>query len=159
MLIMKKGLLVLMISGMLVGSCKKQETPPCPEVTDTGAASELPTLRAYITNNSIIATEHPKGFFYRIETAGSGNNPTPCSNITVAYVGKLTNGGTFDSNANASFNLGELISGWKLGIPLIANGGKIFLYLPPSLGYGPSPVNTIPGNSILIFEITLRAVR
>jgi FKBP-type peptidyl-prolyl cis-trans isomerase FkpA len=47
--------------------------------------------------------------------------------------------------------------GWKLGLPLIKAGGKIKLYLPPSLGYGNSVSGNIPANSILVFEITLVA--
>ncbi|MEY3433469.1 MAG: hypothetical protein RL131_1405, partial [Bacteroidota bacterium] len=44
-----------------------------------------------------------------------------------------------------------------LGLPLINAGGKIKLYLPPSLGYGSRAVGSIPANSVLIFEITLVA--
>jgi FKBP-type peptidyl-prolyl cis-trans isomerase FkpA len=59
------------------------------------------------------------------------------------------------------FVLGTLIDGWKIGVPLIKKGGQIRLYIPPSLGYGSSDVRDnqgrviIPGNSILIFDITL----
>jgi FKBP-type peptidyl-prolyl cis-trans isomerase len=48
--------------------------------------------------------------------------------------------------------------GWQYGLPLIKPGGKILLYLPPSLGYGSSPVGTIPANSVLIFEVQLVSV-
>ena len=57
--------------------------------------------------------------------------------------------------------MGSLIEGWKMGLPLIQKGGKIRLYIPPSLGYGPNDLKdrnnnvVIPGNSILIFDITL----
>ena len=156
---MKRSLLFLLIPMLVIVSCKKKDEPVCPEVTATAAASEVVTLRNYIQANAIVAIEDPRGYFYRIENAGTGTAPTPCSNISVDYVGKLTNGGTFDAGNNVSFNLSGLIKGWQLGIPRIATGGRIILYLPPSLGYGPNPQSTIPGNSILIFEINLKAVR
>jgi FKBP-type peptidyl-prolyl cis-trans isomerase FkpA len=49
----------------------------------------------------------------------------------------------------------QLIEGWKIGLPLLKKGGHIKLYVPPSLGYGPSPNRNIPGNSVLIFDIRL----
>ena len=75
----------------------------------------------------------------------------------------FTNGNIFDqTEANpATFLLGNLILGWKLGLPLIKPGGSIILYLPPSLAYGdnPDPRSGIPPNSVLIFEIKLVSVQ
>ncbi|HAD33478.1 MAG TPA: FKBP-type peptidylprolyl isomerase, partial [Chitinophagaceae bacterium] len=54
-----------------------------------------------------------------------------------------------------SFGLDGLIVGWQEGIPLIGAGGKIKLYLPPSLAYGSNANGNIPANSSLIFDIDL----
>ena len=81
--------------------------------------------------------------------------PTVSSNVTVNYTGKLTNGNTFDSGKGVSFGLNQLITGWQYGIPLIAPGGSITLYLPPSLAYGSRATVDIPANSVLIFTIDL----
>jgi len=72
----------------------------------------------------------------------------------------LIDGTTFDQTGSSAvtFQLGQLISGWQLGLPLIKPGGKIKLYLPPTLGYGSRTVGSIPANSILIFEISLVAI-
>jgi len=78
--------------------------------------------------------------------------------VVVNYVGKLTNGTIFDSGNNVSFSLGGLITGWQEGIPLIAPGGSITLYLPPSLAYGSRATGSIPANSNLIFKIDLKSV-
>ena len=155
---MSKNLLVLLFPLMMV-ACNKNDTPPCPEVTATAPATEVANLRAYIQGNNITATEDPRGFFYRIENAGTGAKPTPCSGVTVNYVGTLTNGSTFDSGTNVSFSLSRLILGWQEGIPLVGTGGTIYLYLPPSLAYGSAPNSGIPPNSNLIFKIDLRAVQ
>ncbi len=68
----------------------------------------------------------------------------------------FTNGNVFDkSTAPVAYSLLNLITGWKNGLPLIKKGGKIKLYIPPALGYGQNQYQSIPGNSILIFDIDL----
>jgi FKBP-type peptidyl-prolyl cis-trans isomerase FkpA len=153
---MKRSVWVLFACVIATVSCKKKDN--CPEVTVTAPASEVTNLRAYIQANNINAVEDPRGFFYVITAAGTGDKPTPCSNVTVNYVGKLTSGSTFDAHNNASFNLGGLILGWQEGIPLVANGGSITLYLPPSLAYGSQAQTGIPANSNLVFQIDVKAV-
>lgn len=156
---MKKVLIVISLFAAIT-SCNKKDDNKCPEVTTTAPASEVATLKAYLQANNITAVEDMRGFFYTIDAPGSGTKPTACSGVTVNYVGKLTNGTTFDSGNNVSFSLGGLITGWQEGIPLIAPGGTITLYLPPSLAYGPQPSRDgrIPANSNLIFKIDLKSV-
>jgi len=151
-------------------SCAKNDTS-C-NYNDSGVvapAGEIANVQAYLTANSITATQHPSGFFYKINQVGTGAAVVNlCSNITIKYVGKLTNGTVFDQTTAATpgvpaevrtFTLGQLIVGWQKGIPLISSGGKITLYIPPSLGYGSSAHGPIPANSILIFDIELVSVQ
>ncbi len=152
-----KKLLIVLLFVTATTSCNKKDDK-CPEVTTAAPASEVATLRTYIQTNNIVAVEDPRGFFYTIDAPGSGSKPTACSGVTVNYVGKLTNGTTFDNGNNISFSLGGLITGWQEGIPLIAPGGSITLYLPPSLAYGSRASGSIPANSNLIFKIDLKAV-
>ena len=156
-----KKLLIVSLFLVAITSCNKKDdnnNNNCPDVTTTAPASEVATLRTYIQANNIIAVEDPRGFFYTIDAPGSGSKPTACSGVTVNYVGKLTDGTTFDSGNNVTFSLGRLIIGWQEGIPLIAPGGSITLYLPPSLAYGSRATGGIPANSNLIFKIDLKAV-
>lgn len=153
---MKKKVLILLISALTAASCNKDKQ--CEEVTVNAPAAEVTALYNYILANNITAVADPRGFFYTVANFGSGDKPTPCSGVTVNYIGKLTSGITFDSGTNASFYLSSLITGWKEGVPLIASGGSITLYLPPSLAYGSSANGSIPANSNLIFIIDLKAV-
>lgn len=137
-------------------ACKKDDKK-CPEVTIAAPSSEVQNLRTYIENSNITAVEDARGFFYNVDAPGSGRKPTACSDVTVDYVGKLTNGSVFDSGNNVSFKLYDLVIGWQEGIPLIAPGGSITLYLPPSLAYGSSANGSIPANSNLIFQINLKS--
>ncbi len=133
-------------------SCKKKTN--CDSPTTTAPASEVTTLANYISSNSISAVKDDRGFYYNIQAVG-GDKPDACSTVKVNYSGSLTNGSVFDSANDISFPLANLIVGWQEGIPLIGSGGKIILYLPPSLGYGSSAQSGIPANSILIFTIEL----
>jgi len=154
---MQKRLWILLFPILSLTACLKSNEDKCdnPVVNVKAPDAEIATLQEYITTAGITATKDPRGFFYNITAAGTGDKPNACSNAAVAYTGKLTNGTTFDSSNGVAFNLGGLILGWQEGIPLIAKGGSITLYLPPSLGYGSQGNGSIPANSILVFTINL----
>jgi FKBP-type peptidyl-prolyl cis-trans isomerase FkpA len=167
---MKKIGFLLLTLPLIFTACSKSDTKGCSrtEPQITAPAAEITAVQAYLTANSLTATQHSSGFFYNISVPGSGSNATPCSIVTVKYTGRLTNGTIFDSFTAATgttFQIGQLIAGWQKGIPLIQKGGKIRLYIPPTLGYGASPVFdnigniSIPANSILIFDIELLEVQ
>lgn len=143
--------LALLLS--FANACGTKEN--CTSPTKTAPASEVTNLEAYLTAQGITATKDSRGFYYAITVPGGSAKPTICSTISVKYTGRLQNGTIFDSSNGATFNLSQLIVGWQQGIPYIGKGGKITLYLPPSLGYGSSASGSIPANSILIFEIEL----
>ncbi len=152
--IMRNFILVItVLSFALLTGCKKDNA--CDTIIEPAPASEVIALEQYIVNNKIDAQRDSRGFYYKIQTVGTGEHPTTCSKVNVNYKGTLTNGTVFDQANDVEFNLKGLIKGWKAGIPLIAQGGKITLYLPPSMGYGADGTGGIPGNAILIFSIDL----
>jgi FKBP-type peptidyl-prolyl cis-trans isomerase FkpA len=160
----KLSFLLLSFISISFSGCLKEgyQTFTCnaaiPQVSVS--AGELQAIEAYLNQKGIKdATKYQNAFYYKVDVPGTGNNPTLCSNVIVYYQGKLIDGTTFDQTGNTAqtFSMGNLITGWKLGLPLIKAGGKIKLYLPPSLGYGNNVSGNIPANSILIFEITLVA--
>jgi len=79
--------------------------------------------------------------------------------VQVNYTGKLLNGTVFDSNAQSGkpfeIQLNQVIPGWTEGLQKINVGGKIRLYIPPSLAYGDSGQQGIPPASALVFDIEL----
>jgi FKBP-type peptidyl-prolyl cis-trans isomerase FkpA len=160
---MKNILSAFIILSAVFISCSKDEACTYNDSTITASASETTSVESYLNTAGITGTQkHPSGFYYKITQAGSGSAVVNlCSKITIKYVGKLTNGTVFDQTTGAEtriFTLGGLIPGWQKGIPLISSGGKITLYIPPSLGYGSTPRGSIPANSILIFDIELISV-
>jgi FKBP-type peptidyl-prolyl cis-trans isomerase FkpA len=150
----------ILFVSLISGCSKKDEGCPYPDNTITVPASEIAAVETYLNAKGITATKDDRGFYYSIQEAGSGATPGNCNTITIFYTGKLTNDTVFDQTGSspAAFVLGQLIEGWKKGIPLIKTGGKIILYLPPSLGYGSVANGPIPANSVLIFDIQLVAV-
>ncbi len=120
-------------------------------------------IKHYLDSVGISATLHPRGFYYKVDSGGTESTPSECSSITVAYTGQLTNGVVFDQQSSYATQLSNLIDGWQLGVPLIKRGGRMWLYIPPALGYGgqaiTSSTTTIPAYSILIFDIHLLDVQ
>jgi FKBP-type peptidyl-prolyl cis-trans isomerase len=162
---MKKILFGFVILSVISYSCsKKDATCGYSDSNITAPASEIANVQSYLTTNSITATQHPSGFFYKINQVGTGGAVVNlCTMVTVKYAGRLTNGTYFDPTtagtvSSATFALWQVIVGWQKGVPLISSGGKITLYIPPSLGYGSTAKGNIPANSILIFDIELVSV-
>src|SRR5580700_2205651 len=145
---MRIVLACLIGSLLFLTSCNKKGSG-CGGQTDSTAApvSEQDTLKAYLDSARINATLDPRGFYYKIIDEGEGVAPGPCSQVTVAYTGQLTNGTVFDQMTSFVTILDRLIDGWQEGIPLIKKGGQIMLYIPPSLGYGAAGNSVIPPNS------------
>jgi FKBP-type peptidyl-prolyl cis-trans isomerase FkpA len=118
------------------------------------------TIEDYIAENNLQAESTADGLYYVIDDPGSEEKPDLTKNVTIHYSGELTNGNIFDSSyargePSEFFLGGNLIKGWKIGIPLFGKGGKGKLIVPPSLGYGSRSQPGIPANSVLVFDIEL----
>ncbi|GBF49022.1 FKBP-type peptidyl-prolyl cis-trans isomerase [Leptospira ryugenii] len=108
---------------------------------------------------------HAEDLLVQDTKIGLGKEATRGTEVTVHYVGKLTNGKIFDSSLDRGkpfvFNLGQgqVIQGWEKGIQGMKEGGKRTLTIPPNLGYGSRAVGPIPPNSTLIFDVELLKVK
>ena len=97
-----------------------------------------------------------------IQRAGNNTKPKQGDMVTVHYVGRLTNGHTFDSSRNRgqpfSFKLGvgQVIKGWDQGVSQMSVGELATLIIPPQMGYGAQGAGgVIPPNATLNFEVEL----
>ncbi len=100
------------------------------------------------------------GLQYKEIAPGDGKNfPKATDTVKVHYTGTLIDGKKFDSSVDrgqpAQFPLNGVIKGWTEGIPLMSKGAKYEFYIPSELAYGPQGRPSIPGNSLLIFEVEL----
>lgn len=162
---MPRILFLLMAGVIFLSSCSKSNDAPAgctfTESTVVAPGSEVATLQVWINANRPAAIQHSSGLFYEIVAPGTGTvTPAVCSTVTVKYTGTTLNGVKFDENlVGAQFVLGSLILGWQKGVPLIKKGGVIYLYIPPTLGYGSVGSGSIPPNTYIKFSIELVDVR
>jgi len=105
--------------------------------------------------------ELPGGLRYEILRPGSGPCPKTGKTVKITYVGRLLDGKVFDrTESDESVEVGIsktppswIIPGWVEGLQKINKGGRIKLYVPPSLGYGDRAIHNVPPYATLIFDI------
>jgi FKBP-type peptidyl-prolyl cis-trans isomerase FkpA len=126
-------------------------------------------IQEYLAKNNITAQKTPSGLYYVTEKEGSGPNPQKGQSVSVKYTGKTLDGQTFDSNIDPQFqhtdpfqfNVGQgmVIPGWDEGIMLMKKGGKMKLFVPSTLAYGPQGNGPIAPNSVLMFDVELLEIK
>jgi len=111
-------------------------------------------------------TRTADSLYYKDLIVGTGATAAAGYTARVTYTGWLINGVQFDSSVGKTpayfeflINTGAVIKGWDEGVRGMKVGGKRQLVVPPQLGYGVSGSGGIPGNAILVFEISLLQVR
>lgn len=60
---------------------------------------------------------------------------------------------SYDKNEGVEFPLNRVIKGWTEGMQLVGKGGKIMLWIPSDLAYGPRGNRGIGPNEALEFEV------
>jgi len=99
------------------------------------------------------------GLQYEILKQGDGPVPAKKDKITCHYAGSFIDGSEFESSYKSgqpvSFYVTQVIPGWTEALQLMPVGSKWKLFIPYNLAYGPGQYNTIPGGSVLIFELEL----
>jgi FKBP-type peptidyl-prolyl cis-trans isomerase len=136
-------LAVLLAVIMVTGACNKSE-----EEGPSQQEIEHEQIQQYADDNQLNGEFTDRGLYYVIETEGSANRPKFNSVITVSYRGYYLDGTVLDEGSFYTERLNLLIEGWKEGIPLIGEGGKIKLIIPSHMAYR---------NGILIFDVTLHS--
>lgn len=100
------------------------------------------------------------------EVVGTGAEATKGNDVTVHYVGTLTDGTMFDASRNHGNNgftftlgAGQVIKGWDVGVLGMKVGGKRKLTIPSDMAYGNQAIGgIIPANATLVFEVELLKV-
>lgn len=147
---MSRFLTCVLAGVVILGSgCKSNDSPTAP-TTDPSVGLNVP----FGTTDLVV---------------GSGAEAATGRSVTVQYTGWLyypsasENKGTqIDSGNFGPFVLGSanIIQGWHQGIPGMRVGGRRRIVIPPALAYGAAGrPPAVPGNSTLLFEITLLSVQ
>ncbi len=105
----------------------------------------------------------PSGLQYKILHEGPGKMPKATDEVMVHYKGTFIDGKEFDNSYTRGtpliFHADKIIPGWKEVLPLMKEGSKWQLFIPPQLGYGEQGAGPIPPNSTLIFDVELIAIK
>ena len=143
----------LLSSVVFFSSCKKEQE------TVNYATIDKAEIQKYIKEHNWDADSTSSGLYYVIKKPGIGQTPSLYSNVKIRYKGYLLSGKIFDeAKSPVVLNLSQVIKGWQEGIPKFKEGGEGILLIPSGLGYGGRAQNSIPANSVLIFEIKLDEV-
>lgn len=103
------------------------------------------------------------GLQYEILKDTTGPKPSATDTVTVHYMGTFINGTSFDNSYSrgtpTSFPLNGVIKGWTEGLQLMSPGSKYKFFIPYTLAYGATDFMSIPGGSMLIFEVELIEIK
>ena len=109
-------------------------------------------------------TTLPSGIQYEVIEAGKGKSPKPTDQVVANYKGMLIDGKVFDSSYDrgqpSTFALNNVIKGWQEVLPLMKEGAKWHVVIPPDMAYGARGAGNVIGpNSTLVFDIELVEVK
>jgi FKBP-type peptidyl-prolyl cis-trans isomerase FklB len=108
-------------------------------------------------------TTTASGLQYEVLTQGTGPKPGLTDTFVVNYKGTFLNGSVFDESYTRGqplvYPVTGVIKGWTEALLLMPVGSKYKLYIPYQLGYGMNDYYSIPGGSLLIFEMELLAIK
>ncbi len=148
---MKKILFVVLLSNLVV-SCKTYSEDE-KNVFDK-------EIVEYLQKKKIECTRSESGLYYKIYEKGEGQTVQISDSVSFVYKGKLANGTVFDNQKNPiTFKVKDLIAGWKEIMVKLKPKAKVFLAVPPLLGYGEHELDRIPPNSILYFEMEIISIK
>lgn len=106
------------------------------------------------------------GLLYQIVDEGDAEvrATKPTDIVTVHYKGLNIRGEQFDSSYDrgepAEFPLNSVIPGWSEGVMLVGKGGKVKMWLHPSMAYGERAMSPEIGpNAALYFEVEVLEVK
>jgi len=98
----------------------------------------------------------PSGLQYAIIEKGTGQQPTLEDTVTIRYHGTPVGGDKVDNSQIGSepvtIALANVIPGWKEALPLMKEGAKWRLFVPPDLAFGErGPL----GDRTIIYDVEL----
>ena len=125
------------------------DNPFGPDPTEVTFAA---SLGIDLTNMTLTAS----GLYIRDDIVGDGAFAAAGDFATVTYTGWLVDGTQFDSDV-FRFLIGPAgaIAGFVEGVTGMRVGGERTIVIPAALAYGSSGDGAIPGDAVLVFNLTL----
>jgi len=162
---------VFLFGIILLVACRSNQQPPAMNEEEVKqhmmqanrilVSREAEDIREFITRHGWHMQQSGSGLHYEVYRKGSGPKAEPGSIVSVSYSLHLLDG-TFcyeaALNKPLTFMLGksEQPRGLEEGILQMQVGSEARLIVPAHLGYGAiGDDNKIPGNSALVYQVTL----
>ena len=102
------------------------------------------------------------GLLFKVIRSGEGASPTANDVAIIELEGKLRDGTVFQEKTQGPLPVTGSIAGFSEALQKMQKGGQYKFWISPALGYGgedkidpQTGQMGIPGNSVLIFEVTL----
>ena len=116
-------------------------------------------IKEFISKNDLKYEKSMSGLYYNIIKEGEGDYIQITDSVSFTYEGKLLSGEIFDKQRKPiTFQVKDLIQGWKEIIMKSKPGAELELIVPPHLGYGSHDLDDIPPNSILLFKMNILSI-
>jgi FKBP-type peptidyl-prolyl cis-trans isomerase FkpA len=146
----------------LDATMKEKQQAALVAASEASLAEGVTFLAENAKKDGVQVTE--SGIQYVVQVAAEGDKPLATDTVRVHYKGTFLNGETFDDSyvrgEPAEFPLNGVIAGWTEGVQLMSVGAKYKFTIPSDLAYGPNGrPPSIPGNSVLEFEIELLEIK
>lgn len=102
----------------------------------------------------------PSGIQYRVIEDGTGNRPTANSQVKIHFRGSLSTGlefaSTYQGNQPLTLQVSQApLPGLKEILPLMKQGARWELFLPPEQAYGDTPRSPVGPNQAVVFDVRL----
>lgn len=115
-------------------------------------------IAEHLKKNNIKAQRTSMGVYIQYtKNIKNGVNLIQGDSVSVHYVGRLLDGTEFDRSREQPLvlTLGtrQVIPGWEDALLHLKKGEKATVYIPSALAYGDRDMQTIPANSVLVFDI------
>jgi FKBP-type peptidyl-prolyl cis-trans isomerase len=128
--------------------------------------SDIAAIDQHLADRSIDAVKDTTGVRYVITNAGTGAHPDWFTKVRFSYTGKLLTSGTqfFSGTSQPTDTFDsrviDFVHGIKLGLTKIGSGGKITVYVPSGLAFGPydNTTSAVPANSIVVYDIEIQEI-
>jgi FKBP-type peptidyl-prolyl cis-trans isomerase FkpA len=134
----KTGFSLVLVLAALVGACKS-DSPTAPSANVPFSFTDL-----------------------RVGTGAEATTGTPATvnySLWLYDAGAAQNKGRAMEAGQFSFTVGTgVIPGFSRGVTGMRVGGQRRIIVPPDLGYGANPYQSIPGNSTLVFEVEVVSI-
>jgi FKBP-type peptidyl-prolyl cis-trans isomerase len=149
---------------ILAVSCAILATLSFPAISQTTPATNTPATTEPV--RKIGETVNlPSGLQYKFTQLGHGPAPKSGDLMIIHGIGSYTNGTEFwntrTNNAPYEYTFGvdRVIGGFEEGMHFVHEGDRIVITMKPELAYGARGNGQIPGNSTLVFDYEILAIK